>query len=79
VCQTSGPIGKEKGVMHNVPMEHIAGGDIHPLNKPITQRHNQLPFNQEIKSLQKPLDREDSPLLRSLPRGVFQIFSSLLK
>jgi hypothetical protein len=29
----------------------LAGDDIHPMNKPITQRHNQLPFNQEIKAL----------------------------
>jgi hypothetical protein len=35
-----------------------AGTDVHPLNEPITQRLNQLSFNQEIKSLQKPLDKE---------------------
>jgi hypothetical protein len=36
---------------HSVPRNTLAGDDVHLLNGPIAQRHTQLIFNQEIKSL----------------------------
>jgi hypothetical protein len=37
-----------------VPVMPMCGTDLQPLNGPLAHSHKQLPFNQEIKSLQTP-------------------------
>jgi hypothetical protein len=51
-------IGTKRGAYTVSPSNTLAGDDIHPLNGEIEQRYNQFPFNQEIKFLSKPLDKE---------------------
>jgi hypothetical protein len=52
---TSGPLERKRGAYTVTPWNTLAGDNIYSLNGPIAQR--QLPFNQETKSLKKPLDK----------------------
>jgi hypothetical protein len=42
-------IRKEEEGMHSAPAMSWAGANMHPMNRPVAKRHNQLPFNQEVR------------------------------